>query len=126
LSAHVGYSRLALLSENNMVSYFVRYRGSSSQADAFHAHYQTHHAAILRQFAGIRSLILHRPVAWTDPFPVQRGGTFLLAQMQFDSASDLDAALRSPARRQARDDFQSFPLFSGEVTHEAMTAKVLF
>jgi uncharacterized protein (TIGR02118 family) len=109
-----------------MVSYFVRYRGSSSDADAFHMHYETRHAAILRQFPGIRSLVLHRPVAWSDPFPVQRGGTFLLAQMQFDSANDLDAALRSPARRQARDDFQSFPPFSGEVTHEAVTAKVLF
>jgi len=109
-----------------MVSYFVGYRGSSSDADAFHTHYETRHAAILRQFPGIRSLVLHRPVAWSDPFPVQRGGTFLLVQMQFDSASDLDAALRSPARRQARDDFQSFPPFSGEVTHEAMTAKVLF
>jgi uncharacterized protein (TIGR02118 family) len=109
-----------------MVSYFVRYRGSSSDTDAFHAHYETCHAAILRQLPGIRSLILHRPMAWTDPFPVQRGGTFLLAQMQFDKASDLDAALRSPERRQARDDFQRFPPFSGEVTHEAMAAKVLF
>jgi uncharacterized protein (TIGR02118 family) len=114
------------LREDNMISYFVRYRGSSSDADAFHTHYETCHAAILRQFPAIRSLVLHRPVGWSDPFPVQRGGTFLLAQMQFDNASDLDAALRSVARRQARDDFQSFPPFSGEVTHEAMTARVLF
>jgi uncharacterized protein (TIGR02118 family) len=119
-------ARLAPLGEDNMVSYFVRYRGSSSDADAFHTHYETHHATILRQFPGIRSLILHRPVLWTDPFPVQHGGTFLLAQMQFDSARDLGAALRAPARRQARDDFHGFPPFSGEVTHEALDAKVLF
>ena len=109
-----------------MVSYFVRYRGSSSDAHAFHAHYETRHAAILRQFPKVQSLIMHRPAAWTDPFPVQRGDTFRLAQMQFDSVSDLDAALRSDARRQARDDFHRFPPFDGEVTHEAMTAKVLF
>jgi len=109
-----------------MVSYFVRYRGSCSDARAFHAHYEMQHAAILRQFPNIRSLILHRPAAWTDPFPVQRGETFLLAQMQFASAGDLDAALRSDARRRARDDFHHFPPFSGEVTHEAMTADVLF
>ncbi len=109
-----------------MVSYFVRYRGASSDAHAFHAHYETRHAAILGQFPGIRSLILHRPAAWIDLLPVQRADTFLLAQMQFDSASDLDAALRSDARRQARDDFHRFPPFSGEVTHEAMTAQVLF
>src|SRR5215471_3114390 len=109
-----------------MVSYFVGYRGSSSDPRAFLDHYQTQHAAILRQFPNIRSLILHRPAAWTDPFPVQRGETFLLAQMQFDSAGDLDVALRSEARRYARDDFHRFPPFSGEVTHEAMTADVLF
>jgi uncharacterized protein (TIGR02118 family) len=113
-------------SEDVMVSYFARYRGASADPDAFHAYYDTRHAALLRQFPNIRSLVLHRPAVWNDPFPVQRGETFLLAQMQFDSAGDLDAALRSPARRQARDDFHSFPPFSGDVTHEAMTAKVLF
>ena len=70
--------------------------------------------------------ILHRPAAWTDPFPVRPGETFLLAQMQFDSAGDLDAALRSEARRQARDDFHRFPPFDGEVTHEAMSGKMVF
>lgn len=50
----------------------------------------------------------------------------LLAQMQFDSAGDLDAALRSQARREARDDFHGFPAFEGEVTHEAMTGTVIF
>jgi uncharacterized protein (TIGR02118 family) len=109
-----------------MVSYFVRYRGSSSDPHAFHAYYEGQHAALLRQFPDIRSLVLHRPAHSTDPFPVRRGDTFLLAQMQFDSASDLDTALRSEARRRARDDFHEFPPFSGEVTHEAMIAKKVF
>jgi uncharacterized protein (TIGR02118 family) len=112
--------------EDSMVSYFVRYRGSSTEPDAFHVYYEACHAAMLRHFPHIRSLILHRPVVWTDPFPVRRGETFLLAQMQFDSPGDLDAALRSPARREARDDFHHFPPFSGEVTHEAMIGKVVF
>ena len=109
-----------------MVSYFVRYRGSSSDPHAFHAYYEGQHAALLRQFPDIRSLVLHRPAHSTDPFPVRRGDTFLLVQMQFDSASDLDTALRSEARRRARDDFHEFPPFSGEVTHEAMIAKMVF
>ena len=50
----------------------------------------------------------------------------LLAQMQFDSAAISTHALRSEARRLARDDFQRFPPFDGEVTHEAMTGKVIF
>ena len=75
------------------------------------------------QFPNIRSLVLHRPAAWTDPFPVRRGESMLLAQMQFDSSADLDAALRSEARRLARDDFHRFPPFDGEVTHEAMSGQ---
>jgi uncharacterized protein (TIGR02118 family) len=109
-----------------MLSYFVRYRGASPDPGAFGTHYETRHAEILKQFPYIRSLILHTPAPWTDPFPVQRGETMLLAQMQFDSAGDLDQALRSEARRLARDDFQLFPPFDGEVTHEAMTGKVIF
>jgi uncharacterized protein (TIGR02118 family) len=109
-----------------MVSYFVRYRGASPSPEDFQTYYETRHAEILKQFPNIRSLLLHRPAAWTDSFPVRRGETMLLAQMQFDSLSDLDNALRSPARRLARDDFHLFPPFDGEVTHEAMTGKVIF
>jgi len=109
-----------------MVSYFVRYRGSSSDPEPFQAYYENHHAAILREFPNIRSLILHRPAAWVDPFPVRRGDSTLLAQMQFDSVADLDAALRSEARRRARDDFHRFPPFDGEVTHQAMTGTIIF
>jgi len=109
-----------------MVSYFVRYSGTSPDPAAFQAHYETQHAAILRRFTNIRSLILHRPAPWNDPFPVRRGESMLLAQMTFDSAADLDAALRSQARREARDDFYRFPPFEGEVTHEAMTGTVIF
>jgi uncharacterized protein (TIGR02118 family) len=108
-----------------MMSYFVRYRGASPDPKAFQAYYESQHAEILKQFPNIRSLILHRPAAWTDPFPVRPGKSMLLAQMQFDSADDLDTALRSQARRLARDDFQRFPPFDGEVTHEAMTGNVI-
>ena len=109
-----------------MMSYFVRYRGTSPNPKAFQTYYETQHAEILKQFPNIGSLILHRPAAWTDPFPVRPGESMLLAQMQFNSAEDLDNALRSQARRLARDDFQRFPPFDGEVTHEAMTGKVIF
>jgi hypothetical protein len=46
--------------------------------------------------------------------------------MTFDAPADLDAALRSTARQAARADFRRFPPFDGEVTHEAMAAKVIF
>jgi uncharacterized protein (TIGR02118 family) len=109
-----------------MISYFVQYRGSFPDSAAFHSYYETRHADILRGLPAIRSLVLHTPVAWADPFPVKPGGSALVAQMIFDTAGDLDAALRSIARRRARDDFGRFPRFEGEVTHEAMAAKTIF
>jgi uncharacterized protein (TIGR02118 family) len=109
-----------------MVSYFVRYRGSSADSTGFAAYYREHHAAILRQFPGIGSLVLHAPVAFHDPCAVRPAGTMLLAQMIFDSTAALDAALRSDARKRAREDFARFPAFDGEVTHEALNAEMIF
>ena len=109
-----------------MVSYFVRYRGTPADPAAFRSYYEREHAAILRRFPGIRSLVLHHPVQWHDPFPVRPGGSALVAQMQFDNITALDGALASEARRLARDDFQRFPPFSGDVTHEAMTGSIIF
>ena len=109
-----------------MVSYFVQYRGTASDPRGFRDYYETRHAVILREFTNIRSLILHRPAEWVDPFPVQQAGTLLLAQMVFDSTQDLDGALKSDARRRARDDFLLFPEFAGEITHQAMSSKVIF
>jgi uncharacterized protein (TIGR02118 family) len=109
-----------------MVSYFVRYRGQAADPLAFARYYEKEHARVLRRFSGIRSLILHQPMSWSDPFPVHPDATELLAQMTFDSAADLDAALKSEARRDARADFARFPPFTGEVTHQAMAAKVIF
>lgn len=109
-----------------MISYFVRYRGQAADPAAFTDYYAQHHAPILRRFPDIRSLVLHTPQAWNDPFAVKAGSSLLLAQMTFDNPAALDAALRSDARKQARDDFARFPAFDGEVTHEAMRATVVF
>ncbi|MEO8559939.1 MAG: EthD family reductase [Rhodospirillales bacterium] len=109
-----------------MVSYFIRYRGSPSQPDAFLDYYRVHHATILRRFPQIRSLILSTPASVVDPFPVKPAGSALLAQMVFDNTAALQAALLSQARKDARDDFSLLPSFDGEITHEALTAEVVF
>ena len=109
-----------------MVSYFVSYRGTSPAAAEFLGHYRERHAEILRSFPGIRGLVLHTPVDWTDPYPVNSGGRILLAQMQFDSGAALDAALASEARARAREDYRTFPAFAGTVTHQAMASTVVF
>jgi uncharacterized protein (TIGR02118 family) len=109
-----------------MVSYFIRYRGTAPDPHGFTTYYETQHAAVLKRFPGIRSLVLHSPTPWHDPCPVRPAGSLLLAQMVFDSPQALDAALNSAARREAREDFLRFPPFDGEVTHEGMTAKMVF
>lgn len=109
-----------------MVSYFISYRGSTRHPEAFLDHYAGKHARLLTEFPGIRALVLHTPVGWNDPFPVNPGGRLLLAQMTFDSAAALDAALASEARARARVDFQDFPPFDGTVTHQAMAAHQVF
>ena len=109
-----------------MISYFVRYRGSVADPVGFVDYYAMQHATILKEFPGIRRLLLHEPAAWNDPFPVHDDGTALLAQMTFDTPADLQRALHSEARRRARDDFKTFPSFSGEVTHQAMSSRIVF
>jgi hypothetical protein len=109
-----------------MVSYFVNYRGTADDANALNTYYETAHAKILRDLSNIQSLVLHRPTPWTDPFPVNRGDSALLAQMVFRSTQDFDSALHSEARRRARDDFQRFPPFAGSVMHQAMAGTVIF
>jgi uncharacterized protein (TIGR02118 family) len=109
-----------------MISYFVRYRGAATDPADFIEYYAKHHAPILKEFTGIRSLSLHEPVDWHDPFPVDPDGTALLAQMTFDTPGDLERALHSEVRRRARDDFGRFPKFSGEVTHQAMRSRLIF
>jgi hypothetical protein len=57
---------------------------------------------------------------------VRPDGTALLAQSTFDTPADLERALHSEARRRAREDFGRFPRFSGEVTHQAMSGRIIF
>lgn len=108
------------------VSYFVRYQGLPEPPGPFVDYYRTRHAAILAGFPGIRSLTLHTPVGWTDRFPVNPDPTGFLAQMTFESAAALDAALRSDARARARDDFANLPSVRGPVTHLAMASERVF
>ena len=101
------------------VSYFVRYEGVAENGEEFLRYYREHHAPILARFPSIRGIVLHSPVEWHDPFLVEPDRFVLLAQMIFDSREDLDRALQSEARAEARVDFARFPRFEGAVYHQA-------
>lgn len=102
------------------VSYFVLYKGSADDPAGFADRYRTVHVPILLGFPGIRRVSVHEPIPSKDPQSVQPSAMGLIAEMRFDSAEALEAALRSEARVRAREDFHAFPPFRGEVLHQAM------
>ena len=103
------------------VSYFVRYEGEADPD--FVRNYKERHVPILARWPGMRRVVLHTPVPWTDPCPVSEARAFLVAQLEFESQADLDRALASPERLQARRDFEAFPAREGEVSHQAMKSE---
>lgn len=107
------------------VSYFVRYAGPHQDDGAFVARYRDIHVPLLLDFPAIQSVVLRTPMAIADRFPVASAGTHLLAEMRFADRAALEAALASPARALAREDFGRMPQFAGTITHEALTEEVL-
>ena len=106
------------------VSYFVRYCGPNRDDGAFVARYRDVHVPLLLDFPGIRSVVLRTPLAVADRFAVVPAGTRLLAEMRFDDRAALEAALASPARARAREDFARMPAFDGTIAHEALAEQV--
>jgi len=108
------------------VSYFVRYDIESSDLDAFVRRYRDVHAPLVARWPGLRRMVLHTPLAWRDPFPVNPGKAVLMAQLEFESEAAMNAAFASPERAEAREDFERFPRFEGSVVHQAMAQHEVF
>ena len=109
------------------VSYFIRYVGEPRDRVAFLEHYRLRHSAIMREYPGIRGCRLHHPIDWNDPVSVNKDCVFLLAELVFDSAEDLNRALASETRQRSRTDFLNFsPLENGEIRHLAVQTETLF
>ena len=102
------------------VSYFVRYDISVSDRDAFLRRYREVHVPIVTRWPGLLRMVLHTPIAWHDPVPVNKGKAVLMAQLEFDSEEAMNRAFASPERAAAREDFKQFMTFEGTVTHQAM------
>lgn len=105
------------------VSYFVRYDVAVPDVGAFVARYREIHVPLLAKWPGLRRVVMHTPVEWSDPFAVNRGAAVLLAQLEFESVEAMNRAFASPARAAAREDFKRFMRFEGAVTHQAMRSE---
>jgi hypothetical protein len=101
-------------------SYVVRYHRPAENEAAFIAHYVKHHPPILGEFPRIRNVMCYLPLDWNDPVGVPRADYMLGNEVVFDTIDDLNAALRSDVRHKLRDDYKTFPVFTGRNTHYAM------
>jgi uncharacterized protein (TIGR02118 family) len=108
------------------VSYFVRYDITALDVQRFLERYRHEHLPLLARWPGIRRIVLHTPRDWHDPCAVTRGNTVLLAQLEFESAEALQAALQSAGRAAAREDFKRFPPYEGSVVHQVLAQDEVF
>jgi uncharacterized protein (TIGR02118 family) len=108
------------------VSYFVRYDIAVPDLNAFLERYRKVHAPLVATWPGLQRMIMHTPVEWNDPFPVNRGKAVLMAQLEFESEDAMHHAFASRERAAAREDFKRFMTFEGTVTHQAMSTEELW
>jgi uncharacterized protein (TIGR02118 family) len=108
------------------VSYFVRYDIAVSDLSAFLDRYRSVHVPMVAAWPGLQRMVIHTPVEWSDPFPVNRGRTVLLAQLEFESEAAMNQAFASRERAEAREDFKRFMTFEGTVVHQAMKTEELW
>jgi uncharacterized protein (TIGR02118 family) len=72
--------------------------------EAFDAHYRDVHSTIVARYPNLRDVTLTRPLGVAGrPAPFH-----LMAEMVFDSAADLDAALASDAGVESARDLRNF------------------
>lgn len=108
------------------VSYFVRYDIGVADLEKFLERYRNVHVPLVTAWPGLQRMVLHTPIDWKDPFPVNRGKAVLMAQLVFESAEAMNKAFASRERAEARADFMRFMTFDGAVTHQAMESEEVF
>lgn len=93
------------------VSCFVRYDISVKDLPAFLERYRSVQVPLVSTWPGLQRMVLHTPLDWKDPFPVNRGRAVVMAQLEFDSEQAMNEG------------FKQFIKFEGSVVQEAMRAE---
>jgi len=105
------------------VSYFVRYDIAAPDLEGFLERYRKVHVPLVAKWPGLQRMIIHTPLDWKDPVPVNRGKAVLMAQLEFETEEAMNQAFASRERAAAREDFKRFMTFEGTVTHQAMRSE---
>ncbi len=101
-------------------TYLVSYEGEAQDLNAWLDHYIGNHPAIMARFPGIREIEVCTRVDWRGFVPWPRADHMLRNKVVFDSCAALSAALASLVRHEMREDYKSFPQFTGPVSHYPM------
>jgi hypothetical protein len=72
------------------ISYFVRYDIAVPDLSAFMERYRRVHVPMVATWPGLLRMVLHTPLDWKDPAPVNRGKAVLMAQLEFDSERSMN------------------------------------
>lgn len=102
------------------ISYVVRYHRPAEDEAAFVSHYVAQHPPLLGEFPGIRNVMCYLPVGWTDQCGLPAADYMLGNEVVFDTLEALSASIKSDVRHKLRDDFNTFPPFTGRNTHYPM------
>jgi hypothetical protein len=98
----------------------VGYEGPAEDLNAWLAHYIDNHPPLMARMPGIRELEVCTRIDWCTFLPWRRDPCMQRNKVVFDGVQALAEAIRSPIRREMREDYNRFPPFSGKVFHYPM------
>ncbi|MDT2019588.1 hypothetical protein [Methylocella sp. CPCC 101449] len=104
-------------SPEGLLSYLVEYAGPAEDEQAWHRFYVGKHPHLLSKFPGIRGIEIYTPAVVISGLPFPFRTSMQRNKTVFDSADAMNAAMLSPVRDALRQDFHSFPPFTGEAAH---------
>ena len=101
------------------VAYLVIYEGEPEDRETFLDYYINHHLPIIWTWPHIQGIELDLRAEGGDPL-ANPSNIFMIVRFIFNTLEDLQTALRSPERYQARYDSHNFPRFIGAMKHQAV------
>jgi uncharacterized protein (TIGR02118 family) len=101
-------------------TYLVSYEGEAQDFNAWLSHYLAHHPPLMAQLPGIRELEIYTRLDYRSGLGIERATAMQRNKVVFDDPASLAAALASPIRASMKQDFNSFPPYSGATLHFPM------